>query len=67
MVELRALTPADEPVIWQMLALAAHDCPEAVMTQPRLARYAEHWGRAGDCGWLALAEQRPIGAAWLQL
>ena len=50
----RALTQADEPVIWQMLMHAAHELSlEAVKSQPILARYAVDWGRPGDDGFVA--------------
>jgi GNAT superfamily N-acetyltransferase len=35
-----------------------------VMADPELAHYVEGWPRAGDGGIVAVADLRPIGAAW---
>lgn len=51
-----------------MLQVAAHESSlEVVQQQPFLARYAAHWGRVGDCGWVAELDQRAMGAVWLRL
>ncbi len=51
-----------------MLQVAAHESSlEAVQQQPSLARYAAHWGRIGDFGWVAELDQIAIGAVWLRL
>lgn len=65
---VRALTAADEPIVWAMLMYAAHEPSlEAVQQQPCLARYASDWGRAGDMGFAAYVETEAVGAAWLRL
>lgn len=64
----RALTAADEPIVWTMLVHAAQlDSLASAMQHPDTARYARDWGRPGDMGWVALAELKPVGAAWLRL
>ncbi|HMQ32346.1 MAG TPA: GNAT family N-acetyltransferase [Chloroflexaceae bacterium] len=71
---LREATPADEPFLWEMLALAAHMADdggasvEAAREHPFLAKYVRAWGRPGDLGVIALAPDagRPLGAAWLR-
>jgi ribosomal protein S18 acetylase RimI-like enzyme len=65
---IRALTPADEPIVWEMLMYAAHeDSIASVKSQPYLACYAIDWGRDGDCGYVAADGEISIGAAWLRL
>lgn len=67
-ITLRPLTPEDGAVVWQMLMYAAHEASlEAVQTQPELARYAKNWGRSGDLGVGAIADDLPVGAAWVRL
>lgn len=57
---IRALTSADEPVLWEMLYHAIHVLPgeplppREIVQQPELARYAARWGRPDDLGFLAL-------------
>lgn len=66
--ELRQLTEADEPILWQMLMHASHEPTlESVKAQPYLARYAADWGCVGDLGFTALVSGVPVGAAWLRL
>ncbi|MBD0337290.1 MAG: GNAT family N-acetyltransferase [Cyanobacteria bacterium Co-bin13] len=61
------MTTADGDIVWHMLMHAAHeDSLDAIKDQPALARYAAGWGRPGDMGIVALADQ-PVGAAWLRL
>lgn len=65
---IRALTGADELIVWEMLRYAAHEpSVEAVQHNPLLARYAIDWGRDGDRGSVAILGERAIGAAWLRL
>ncbi len=65
---IRALTPADEQIVWEMLMYAAHeDSIASVRSQPYLARYAAGWGRIGDRGCVANNGEISIGAAWLRL
>ncbi|MEO0801855.1 MAG: GNAT family N-acetyltransferase [Cyanobacteria bacterium J06642_2] len=65
---IRALTPDDEAIAWEMLRHAAHESSLAsVRSQPELARYVEKWGREGDFGVVAIAEDIPLGAAWVRL
>ncbi|WP_373540889.1 N-acetyltransferase family protein [Chamaesiphon sp.] len=65
--KIRALTNADESILWTMLMYAAHESSVEVMRQnPALNRYVKDWGRSGDLGFVAIDEY-PIGAAWLRL
>ncbi|HEX8832973.1 MAG TPA: GNAT family N-acetyltransferase [Abditibacteriaceae bacterium] len=67
-LQFRALTQFDEPIIWEMLMHAAHETTlDVVQNRPKLARYAESWGRAGDIGVVAFSDNTAIGAAWLRL
>ena len=51
---VRALTVADEPIVWEMLRYASHESSvKSVRQQPALARYASGWGRIGDLGCIA--------------
>jgi GNAT superfamily N-acetyltransferase len=65
---MRTLAVEDEPILWPMLQVAAHESSlEAVRHQPCLARYVTGWGRAGDLGWVAEIDHTAIGAAWVRL
>ena len=71
---IRALTPEDEPFLWEMLYQAIHvpegqaGPPRSVLQLPELAWYVEAWGRPGDCGFLAEVEETgPVGAVWIRL
>jgi ribosomal protein S18 acetylase RimI-like enzyme len=73
MLYLRPATPADEPVLWQMLFYAAHmaedgaTSPAAAKENPFLAQYVEEWGQPSDLGMIAEMAGETIGAAWLRL
>jgi ribosomal protein S18 acetylase RimI-like enzyme len=71
---IRSATPADEPLLWEMLFYAATMAEdgatsgEDAKTHPYLAKYVRGWGRAGDLGVVAVEDgERPIGAAWVRL
>jgi GNAT superfamily N-acetyltransferase len=71
---IRPLTPADEPILWEMLYQALQTSEGAtsrdIVRQPEFARYVENWGRAGDTGFVAHdAEKKDelLGAVWLRL
>jgi ribosomal protein S18 acetylase RimI-like enzyme len=70
---LRLARAADAPFLLTMLFYAAHAHdepgvrPEHLLANPALARYVVGFGRPGDLGVVAEAEQRPVGAAWLRL
>src|SRR5256885_11658716 len=53
---IRALTPADEPLLWDMLYQALQTSEGApsrdILKQPEYARYVEEWGREGDTGFV---------------
>lgn len=67
----------DEPFMWEMLYEAAHwaseepgpkPSPEELLSDDRLRRYLEGWGKEGDFAVVALnAEGGRIGAAWYRL
>jgi ribosomal protein S18 acetylase RimI-like enzyme len=71
---IRPATPADEPILWEMLFYAANmaedgaTSPEAAKTHPYLAEFVAGWGRPGDLGTIAVdaADGLALGAAWLR-
>jgi ribosomal protein S18 acetylase RimI-like enzyme len=73
--QIRPLTAADEPLLWEMVYQALHHAPgdaalpREVVRRPELARYVEGWGRAGDTGFVAheVGEQHLLGGVWLRL
>ena len=71
---IQPLTPADEPVLWEMLYQALRTSqdapPREIVRRPEFARHVEGWGRAGDTGFVAYdAEKRDelLGAVWFRL
>lgn len=73
MLELRPLTPADEPFLWEMLYYALYvpqgqpPFPREIVYEPEIRRYVEGWGQEDDKGVLALVEGKPAGAVWIRL
>lgn len=70
---IRALTTADEPVLWEMLYQALQTSEGApsreIVRRPEFARYVEGWGREGDIGFLAYDAKHDdelLGAVWLR-
>jgi GNAT superfamily N-acetyltransferase len=71
---IRALTPQDEPILWEMLyyGLSSSEKKELpsrdVVRRPEIARYVEGWGRVGDAGFVAHDKKNRalLGAAWLR-
>jgi ribosomal protein S18 acetylase RimI-like enzyme len=71
--QIRPLTSADEPILWDMLYEAVRTAggendSRDVVRRPELARYVEQWGREGDVGFVA---QHPdgnqgLGAVWFR-
>ncbi len=67
--------PADLPFLRAMLYEAltwragiAHPSPEELLGDPKLARYLDGWGRAGDRAMVAVdGDGLSIGAAWFRL
>lgn len=58
----------DEELVWEFLRVAAHEeAQPAVRANPDLARYAQGWGREGDCGFRALYGSSTIGLIWARL
>jgi ribosomal protein S18 acetylase RimI-like enzyme len=65
---VRALTVADQSIVWEMLRYASHESSlGSLQNQPCLACYASGWGRVGDVGCVATQDIAFIGAAWLRL
>jgi ribosomal protein S18 acetylase RimI-like enzyme len=71
---IRPLTPADEPLLWEMLYQGIHTAgpdspPPDIVHQPEFARYVAGWGRPGDSGFVAhdRDQAKPLGAAWFRL
>ena len=72
-VRVRDTVNDDLPFLAEMLCEAAFPpgyprpvAPE-VMSDPRLVRWLENWGRAGDFGVLATDGEHLLGAAWCRL
>jgi len=71
---IRPLTPADEPILWEMLyqALTASESeapPERdIVHRPEFARFVEQWGNPGDAGFVAQdsTDQQLLGAVWFR-
>lgn len=69
-ITFRSAGPDDAPFLAEMLLEAVNWHPERrmsmtqVLATPALAHYVAGWPRPGDGGVIAVASQRPIGAAW---
>ncbi len=74
-IRTESLLPGHQDFLWEMLYLAIYlppghtPYPRAILEEPRIAAYAQDWGRAGDMGRVARepGTDRPLGAAWLRL
>ena len=72
--DLRPLTGADEPILWEMLYLGirrtsgGEEPGREVVQQPQYARYVAAWGQPGDVGFIAhdRHERSALGAVWLR-
>jgi ribosomal protein S18 acetylase RimI-like enzyme len=72
---IRPIQASDEAFLWQMLFYAAHMHEEAGKTvadaqrNPDLAKYVTNWGRPGDLGFVAAADDtgEAVGAVWVRL
>lgn len=72
-ITFRPLTGEDQPFLFQMLLQAIYtplgeDPPgKEILSLPEISKYAEHWGKPGDQGIVALDYQgNPAGAIWLR-
>lgn len=72
--KIRALTPADQSLLWEMLYLSLYvpkgsaSFERSVPEQPCISKYVRDWGHAGDSGFVALGEDnQSLGAVWLRL
>ena len=72
-IALRPLTAEDQPFLWEVFYHAIYvepgepPLPPDVVHLPELSRYVVDFGRPGDWGVVALAGDRPVGAAWVRL
>lgn len=70
---IRALTPADAPILWDMLYEGLRTAEGAssrdVLKRPEYARYVEGWGRAGDTGFVVSdkSSHEVLGAVWYRI
>ena len=70
--KIRALTNADESILWTMLMYAAHEpSVEIVREHTDLFRYVKDWGKNDDLGFVVMDSQAGaecyLGAVWLRL
>jgi ribosomal protein S18 acetylase RimI-like enzyme len=71
--EIRPLTAADEPILWDMLYEALRTAYGAtsrdILKQPEYAHYVEGWGRAGDTGFIVSDKPSAevLGAVWYRI
>jgi ribosomal protein S18 acetylase RimI-like enzyme len=69
---IRQLTPADEPILWEMLYQALHTPeggpPPNAVKRPEFARYVDGWGRPDDAGFVAHDKDsgQLLGAVWMR-
>lgn len=72
-IEIRPLTLADEPFLWEMLYHALYvpegypPFPRGIVLKPEISRYLDGWGKPDDSGYLVLDSGKPVGAVWLRL
>lgn len=73
MLDFRPLIGADQDRLWRWLHLALWDPPPAglrpidVLQSDGVRVYAEHWGREGDIGLVAVVDGIDAGACWMRL
>jgi GNAT superfamily N-acetyltransferase len=75
MVQIRPVQADDEPFLWDMGWEATAVDPglramgrEAAFALPHVRKYLDGWGRPGDAGVVAVADDgRWLGAAWYRL
>jgi ribosomal protein S18 acetylase RimI-like enzyme len=70
--KIRALTNADESILWTMLMYAAHESSvEIVREHTDLFRYVKDWGKNDDLGFVVMdshaGDECYLGAVWLRL
>jgi len=72
-LSFRPLVESDQEIIWDWLHIALWDPPPAgprpreVLDHPGVRIYAEHWGRPGDLGVVAIVDGKDAGACWLRV
>ncbi len=73
-MDIRALTPGDEPFLREMVYAALGWRPdvelpprEFVLAHPQVVVFHEGWGRAGDDGLVAEEDGQRVGAVWWRL
>lgn len=70
---IRALTPDDAPILWDMLYEGLRTLDSTAsresLKQPEYSRYVECWGRPGDTGFVVSdkPDSEPLGAVWLRI
>jgi GNAT superfamily N-acetyltransferase len=71
LIEIRELTPSDQPFLREMLYTALfwrggwRRLPRRLTLRLRpVAMYHRGWGRAGDTGFVAELDGSPVGAVW---
>ncbi|MBN1501052.1 MAG: GNAT family N-acetyltransferase [Spirochaetes bacterium] len=73
MIIIRKTSNSDESKIKKMLYHAIHvpegrpPFSESIIDTPELSIYYKNWGKIGDSGYLAVCENKIIGAVWIRL
>ena len=64
---IRPAVPRDVELLWEFLAIAAYESDgAAARRQPVVAAHLQDWPGTHDFGCIALADARPVGAAWVR-
>lgn len=72
-IEVKPLTAADGPFLWEMLYQALYvpqghpPFPYEILQKSEISRYVQGWGKPDDLGFAALVNEQMVGAVWMRL